>query len=96
MRFSPTSSGTRSSQQNGLIASLMPRPPRMPGSSRKGAGSANGKAAAGEAQVWVLENGQPVSVKVIAGLSNGKQTEITGGDLKAGMAVITDVEEAKK
>ena len=60
------------------------------------AGSANGKAAAGEAQVWVLENGQPVSVKVIAGLSNGKQTEITGGDLKAGMAVITDVEEAKK
>ena len=96
LRFSPTSSGARSNQQNGLIASLMPRPPRMPGSSRKGAGSANGKAAAGEAQVWVLENGQPVSVKVIAGLSNGKQTEITGGDLKAGMAVITDVEEAKK
>ena len=37
-----------------------------------------------------------VPVKVIAGLSNGKQTEITGGDLKAGMAVITDVEEVKK
>ena len=95
LRFSPGTSA-KNAQQGGLIASLMPRPPRMPGSSRKGAGSTNGKPTAGDTQIWVLQNGQPLPVKVIAGLSNGKQTEITGGDLKAGMAVITDVEEVKK
>jgi HlyD family secretion protein len=33
---------------------------------------------------------------VRTGLSNGRQTEVTGGDLKPGMAVITDVQEAAK
>ena len=33
---------------------------------------------------------------VKTGVSNGRQTEILGGDLKAGMAVITDYQEAKK
>jgi HlyD family secretion protein len=37
-----------------------------------------------------------VAVEVTAGLSNGRQTEIIDGDLKAGMAVITDYQESKQ
>jgi HlyD family secretion protein len=41
--------------------------------------------------VWVLEDGQPepVAVPVVAGISDGQMTEITGGGLKAGMRVVT-------
>jgi HlyD family secretion protein len=49
-----------------------------------------------EPQVWVLRQRQPQAITVQVGASNGRQTEITGGELKAGMAVITDYQEAKK
>jgi HlyD family secretion protein len=45
-----------------------------------------------EMQVWVLENGQPRPIPVKIGMSNGRQTEILGGELQAGMLVITDQE----
>jgi len=41
------------------------------------------------------ENRQPQAVAVKTGVSNGRYTEILGGELKAGMAVITDYQEAK-
>jgi len=41
--------------------------------------------------IWVLRNGRPEAVRVQVGPSDGKVTEITGGDLKAGMDVITEV-----
>jgi HlyD family secretion protein len=34
-------------------------------------------------------------VPVRTGVSDGRATEITGGDLRPGMAVITDYQEAK-
>jgi HlyD family secretion protein len=45
--------------------------------------------------VWVLpEGGQgtavPVAVAVMPGITDGRMTEIGGGDLKVGMQVITD------
>ena len=49
-----------------------------------------------EARVWVLSEQGPQAVVVKTGVSNGRQTEILGGELKAGMAVITDYQEAKK
>jgi HlyD family secretion protein len=42
--------------------------------------------------VWVLENGKPVSRTVRLGLSDGTFTELVGGELKEGDAVITGVE----
>ena len=45
---------------------------------------------------WTLRDGQPEALAVNIGASNGRQTEITGGDLKVGMAVITDYQETKK
>ena len=69
--------------------SLLPRPP----SETK---RATATAVPGTQQVWVLEGGEPRGVPVKTGVSNGRFTEITGGELKPGMAVITEYQEAKK
>ena len=50
----------------------------------------------GEAKVWVMSDSGPQAVAIKTGVSNGRQTEVLGGELKAGMAVITDYQEAKK
>lgn len=84
LRFTPatTISGQKRSGAS-VMGALMPRPPRMvrnaPNSVEKGA-----------ARVWVLRNGEPVPIRVRTGASNGKMTEIVGGDLKPGMEVITE------
>ena len=38
----------------------------------------------------MLRDGAAVPVAVTPGISDGRMTEITGGDLQAGMQVITD------
>jgi HlyD family secretion protein len=40
--------------------------------------------------VWVLTNGQPAAVSLNVGASDGRMTEVTGGELQAGMRVITE------
>ena len=88
LRFSPPST-TEAMPQGSFISRLMPRPPQQKKPQVK-------KASGAEPQVWVLDNGQPKAITVQVGASNGRQTEITGGELKSGMAVITDYQEAKK
>jgi HlyD family secretion protein len=39
--------------------------------------------------LYVLIDGKPVAREVTTGISDGRITEITGGDLKEGEAVIT-------
>lgn len=84
LRFTPP---TKSSDANsgGFVSSLMPRPP----SETKRASVTP----TGNSQVWVLSDAGPKAVEVKTGVSNGRQTEIVGGDLKAGMAVITEYQE---
>ena len=41
-------------------------------------------------QVWVLEGGAAVAHSVTVGISDGRSTEVTSGDLSAGMEAITD------
>lgn len=72
-----------------FISNLMPRPPAGPKKQ-------TGKLEEGSQQVWVQTESGPQAVPVKIGVSNGRLTEITGGDLKAGMAVITDYTETKK
>ena len=88
LRFTPPQAGPAGSG-GGLVASLLPRPPQQPQRPRP---AANGAAP----QVWVLQDGQPHAVSVKTGVSNGRYTEILGGDLQPGMAVITDYQEFKK
>lgn len=68
-----------------MLSRLMPRPPSQPSGKGRPATDANGAR-----QVWVLANNQARSLTVKTGVTDGKHTEITGGDLAAGMAVITD------
>ncbi len=86
LRFSPTSAAAGAGAKKGIGVSLLPR---MPSSiTRKSAAAGASMAAA--RQVWVLRDGQAVSVAVTPGISDDRMTEITGGDLQAGMLVITD------
>ena len=55
-------------------------------SGQKKAGGPGGPAK----QVWVLREGAPVALNVKVGISDGRMTEITDGELTEGMAVITE------
>ena len=80
LRFSPQANGAAAKSGPNIMGSVMPRMPRP----KKSATGGTAK------QVWVLRDGAPVAVNVTPGISDGRMTEITGGDLKEGMAVITD------
>jgi HlyD family secretion protein len=88
LRFTPPQTDA-TSQESGFVASLLPRPPSAPK-------KRNGTTLSGTPQVWVLDSRGPQAVLVKTGVSNGRLTEIVGGDLQAGMAVITEYQEAKK
>ncbi|MBI5255034.1 MAG: efflux RND transporter periplasmic adaptor subunit [Burkholderiales bacterium] len=87
LRYSPASAGgaRAASGGAGIVSKLVPRPP--------GAGTpraATASRGAGEATIWVLREGTPVSLRVQKGLSDGRNTEVSGEGLAAGLAVITD------
>jgi HlyD family secretion protein len=48
-----------------------------------------GAAQSGQAQIWVLRDGKPVSISVVTGLDDDNFTEITSGDVKPGDLAIT-------
>ena len=92
LRFEPTASAAVKPAASGsIVSSLTPRmPPRS--STRKSA--AEGARTGSARRVWVLRNGAAAAVAVTAGISDGRMTEIIGGDLQAGMVVITDQKAA--
>ena len=87
LRFTPSQAGgppaRAASASGGIVSSLMPR---MPRSGARKTASGGGPAR----QVWVLREGAAVAVAVTPGISDGRMTEITAGELQAGMLVITD------
>jgi len=90
LRYTPTVTAAPAAAKGGVMSSLTPR---MPGRTRQSAASGASTALAKE--VWVLpKDGVPVAVSVTPGISDGHMTEITGGDLKVGMLVITDQKTA--
>jgi len=91
LRFTPTIADAGQTTKKSITASLIPR---MPGRSRKSA--AVGASTATAKEVWVLPEGggAAVAVAITPGISDGRMTEITGGDLQVGMQVITDQKTA--
>lgn len=85
LRFTPPA--TDAPESPGLIARLLPRPPR----------DVQRKALASNTTptIWVLQDGKPVAVPVKTGLSNGHHTEILEGALQPGMRVITEAWKPK-
>jgi HlyD family secretion protein len=89
LRFTPTTAAAAPAKK-GITSSLMPR---MPGGNTRRPAAAGASTAAAR-QVWVLRDGKPVELAVTPGISDGRLTEITGGDLQPGMLVITDQKAA--
>jgi HlyD family secretion protein len=84
LRFTPaTPAGAPPS--GGLLDSLLPHPP-----ADKSSQSAATKSKGSSQQVWALVNGKPSAIPVTVGVTDGRFTEITGGDLKESMQAITD------
>ncbi len=92
LRFAPTAADAGAAApaaSGGIVSSLIPRIARTPRRS-----AAAGASTAAVRQVWVLREGAAVPVAVRPGISDGRMTEITGGELQAGMQVITDQKTA--
>jgi HlyD family secretion protein len=91
LRFAPSSGNgpPAAAARGGIASGLLPR---MPGAPTRRSAAAGGSTA-GARQVWVLPEGgagPAVAVAVTPGISDGRMTEIIGGDLRAGMQVIVD------
>ena len=85
LRFSPTSSNGAAAGNTSILSKMMPRPPRS--SAPKTAGMDR---RGGPRQIWVLQDGQPVAMPVKTGISDGRNTEVSGEGLTEGLAVITE------
>jgi HlyD family secretion protein len=90
LRFDPVSAaeiGKPVDSKRTLVQSLSPgggrrwrgTPPPKPGSTNT------------EPRVWTLRNGEPVEIKITPGITDGRTTEITGGDLTADTPVIVSI-----
>ncbi len=91
LRFAPaTASQASPSSSGGLLGRMMPRPPRP--SQREPEATATGKA---HQRVWIVRDGQPTPVDVSVGMSDGRLTELTGGDLEVGTPVIVQAAAQK-
>ncbi|MDX9837912.1 MAG: efflux RND transporter periplasmic adaptor subunit [Azoarcus sp.] len=89
LRFTPPAVTAVSKSRGGILSSLMPRPPG--GSPKQQVVQKEGSQ-----QVWVVRDGNPVPIEVTTGVTNGRFTEITGGDLQSGTQVITETVSAAK
>ncbi len=87
LRFTPNQAATSAKpKQNSLLTALTPR---VPGG-RAARKQDQSPSVAGVKVVYILRDNTPVAITIKTGLSDGQMTEIVGGDLKAGMPVITD------
>lgn len=89
LRFTPAraaaGSAAKPGPDGGIVSRLVPRPPRQ------AAKTARSEApTAGAGRLWVLRDGVAQELAVQAGISDGRMTEIVGGELQPGMAVIVD------
>lgn len=85
LRFTPP---VQNASNGGLLSKILPSGPRRQPKKVKNNGS--------EQQVWVLRENKPAAVPVKVGLSNGRYTEVLGGELQPGMQVITDMQNKPK
>ncbi|MEJ2106633.1 MAG: efflux RND transporter periplasmic adaptor subunit [Acidiferrobacteraceae bacterium] len=86
LRFTPPAPETKS--QGSGMRGLLPRPHRRTPAQQQ---AANAKPGAKKQQVWILRDHKPVPIAVTVGATDGRMTEITGGELQAGMKVLVDV-----
>jgi HlyD family secretion protein len=85
LRFRPAPPAAAKKSSGGILSRMMPRPPRQ--TAQRAAAPPKGQAQS----VWVLREGQPVAVAVTVGATDGRMTEVTGGEVSEGTRVITEM-----
>ena len=81
LRFLPVAT-TGPAPGGGVLASLLPR---LPAAAPR---AARIDPRPGQRQIWVLQDGQPVPLQVSTGITDGRQTEVSGEGVVEGLAVI--------
>jgi HlyD family secretion protein len=76
----------RSSGSTSILSRLFPRPRRSNQDQKRAIVKSERKSQ----RVWVLRNGEPVAVPVVAGATDGAFTEISTDQLEAGQEVVVD------
>ena len=90
LRFTPNVVRTaaapapRASGSSALVSKLVPRPPAAAWAARAGGGGGDAAGAGAQRQVWVLRDGAAVAVTVTTGVSDGRVTEVSAGELRTG------------
>lgn len=83
LRFSPASDAVAPERAKGaIVVSLFPRPPREVKTVQPAATDTPSQ------QVWTLSDGALKPLTLLKGVSNGVVTEITGGDIEQGTALV--------
>ena len=90
LRFDPVSAaaiGKPDATKRTLVQSL------SPGGGRRWRGTPPPKAGSSDStpKVWVLKDGEPSEILVTPGITDGRVTEITGGDLVAGTPLVIGI-----
>ena len=89
LRYTPVATPVAQAKSGGNVMSmLMPRPPRT-------TPRAPTRLAPGDQRLWLLRDGEAVPLDVRTGATNGRVTEIVGGDIEPGMVVITEAAAAR-
>lgn len=89
LRFNPEAAAAIGKPDNTkltLVQSLSPGGRRWRGAPPKKAGAADSVP-----EVWTLKDGEPAKIKVTTGITDGRSTEITGGDLVEGTPLIISI-----
>jgi HlyD family secretion protein len=90
LRFDPVAAaaiGKPDDTKRTLVQSL------SPGGGRRWRGAPPPKAGSSDAtpKVWILKEGEPSEIKVATGITDGRFTEITSGDLAAATPLIISI-----
>lgn len=94
LRFDPVAAaavGKPADTKRTLVQSL------SPGGGRRWRGAPPPKAGSSDStpKVWVLKDGEPSEIHVTTGITDGKVTEITGGDLAPGTPLVISIKPPK-
>jgi HlyD family secretion protein len=90
LHFTPPRENTKSKPSRGLVAALLPRPPRP--SSNKPTQVAKSKK---EQHIWTLQDGQLTAISVTVGETDGKMTEMLSGNIKPGIELVVEIIASK-
>jgi HlyD family secretion protein len=88
LRFAPPAAAAPSTGT--LLSRLLPGPPRPPPR------SVQTKSERRQFTLWTLRDGKPAAIAVRVGATDGRVTEIVGGDVADGLEVLTDTLRAAK